>query len=103
MKRPLYFLTALLVFLGVFRSITVFSALPGEKTVEEYSIYSRGLRVGELRTLTSLVADEGRKSLKFTGNTHIDVNLLVYSYHLDSEEEAFLEAKETVGYRRMTR
>ena len=103
MKCFLLFLAALLISLGIFRSIDVFSALPGEKAEAEYAVYSRGLRVGELRTFTSSMPDGGRKSLKFTGNTHININLLVYSYHLDSEEEALLEEKETVGYQRTTR
>jgi hypothetical protein len=87
----------------MFRNGDVFSALPGKRAEAEYTVYTRGVRVGGLRTFTSLIDDGGRKSLKFIGNTHINVNLLVYSYHLDSEEEALLEGKETVGYRRTTR
>ena len=103
MKRYFLFLVVLLVSPGILQSGNVLSALPGEKAEAEYTVYSRGMRVGELRTFTSLIPDGGRKSLKFSGNTHINVNLLVYSYHLDSEEEALLDGKETVGYRRTTR
>ena len=102
-KSFLLFLVVLLVSLGIFRNNDVFSALPGEKAEAEYAVYSRGLRVGELQTFTTLTPDGGRKSLKFSGNTHINVNLLVYSYRLDSEEEALLEEKGTVGYHRTTR
>jgi hypothetical protein len=102
-KRFFIFLVALLASLGIFRIGNVFSALTGEKAEAEYTVYSRGMRVGELQTFTTRILDGERKNLKFSGNTHINVNLLVYSYHLDSEEEALLEGKETVGYRRTTR
>ena len=97
------FLVGLLISLGISRSGDVFSALPGEKAEAEYNVYSRGLRVGELQTFTTLIPDGDKKCLKFSGNTHININLLVYSYHLDSVEEAVLEEKRTVGYHRTTR
>jgi len=103
LKRFLLFLPAIIVSMGIFRSDVVFSALSGEKAEAEYAVYSHGLRVGELQTVTTLIPDGERKSLKFSGNTHINLNLLVYSYHLDSEEEALLKDRETVGYRRTTR
>jgi hypothetical protein len=103
MKRFLLFFAVLLITLGIFPSGYVFSALPTEKAEADYDIYSRGFRVGELQTFTTLLPEGVKQSLKFSGNTHINVNLLVYSYHLDSEEEALLEDKETVGYRRTTR
>jgi hypothetical protein len=103
MKCFLLTFITILISLFVFLSGDVFSALPGEKTEAEYDVYSHGLRVGELQTLTTRLSDGERKSLKFSGITHINLNLLLYSYQLDSEEEALLEEKETIGYRRTTR
>jgi len=103
MKRIHLFLLALLFSFGILLSGDVFSALKCERAAAEYTVYSRALPVGELQTFTTLIPDGERKSLKFSGHTRINVNLLVYSYHLDSEEEALLGEKGTVGYRRTTR
>lgn len=102
-KHFFLFLMSILVSLGIFRDGDVLSALPCEKTEAEYAVYSHGIRVGGLQTFTTLIPDGERKSLKFSGKTHISLNLLLYSYHLDSAEEALLEDKETVGYWRTTR
>jgi hypothetical protein len=103
MKIFFFFLMTIPVSQGIFLSGDAYPAMPGEKTEAEYAVYSHGLRVGGLQTCTTIVPNGERKSLMFSSNTHINLNLLVYSYSLDSEEEALLENKETVGYRRTTR
>lgn len=68
-----------------------------------YTVYSRGLRVGELKTVCSIVPYHDKKALKFEARTRVNADILVYSYKLDTDEEALVSDEGTVRYRRTTR
>ncbi|KAF0219965.1 MAG: hypothetical protein FD174_1689 [Geobacteraceae bacterium] len=68
-----------------------------------YTIYSKGLRVGNLKTVYSLLPGNNKKVLKFESVTRIDADFIVYSYALDSKEEAFVGDEGTFRYNRTTR
>lgn len=68
-----------------------------------YKVYSKGLRVGDLKTVYSLLPGNNKKVLKFESVTRIDANFIVYSYALDSKEEAFVGEEGTFRYNRISR
>ncbi|MCM2357014.1 MAG: hypothetical protein NDI77_02615 [Geobacteraceae bacterium] len=82
---------------------SVLSATPPATRESSYTVYSRGLRVGELKTVCSLVPYHEKKALKFEARTRVNANFVVYSYKLDTEEEALVSDEGTVRYRRTTR
>ena len=68
-----------------------------------YTIHSRGLKVGDLKTLCSSVLHNGKRALKFESTSRVDANLLVYSYRLQTREEAIVAEEGTVSYDRTTK
>ncbi|ABQ26749.1 hypothetical protein [Geotalea uraniireducens] len=66
-------------------------ASTGPETRESsYAIFARGFRVGELKTVCSLVPATGKKILKFESATRVNANLVFYSYSLVGKEEALV-------------
>src|SRR5262245_44491112 len=78
-------------------------AAAAELLESSYTVHARGIKVGELRTVCSVVPDNGKKLLKFEAKTSIHANLLVYSFDMDSQEEALVGDEGTIRYRRSTR
>jgi hypothetical protein len=77
-------------------------AAAAELLESSYTIHSRGMKVGELKTVCSFVPRNDRKALKFESSTRIDANLLVYAYRLQTREEAIVTDDGTVRYERST-
>lgn len=69
----------------------------------DYTIHAKGLRVGELRMRYTLLPGKDRKVLQFAATTRISANFLVYSYSLDSHEEALVGEEGTIRYTRTTK
>jgi hypothetical protein len=77
---------------------------PSAETRESnYTVHAKGLKVGELRSVCSLVPRNEKKALKYEATTRIHADFLVYSYKLDSQEEALVAEEGTVRYRRTSR
>jgi hypothetical protein len=68
-----------------------------------YTIHSRGLKVGELKTVCSFVPHNDKRALRFESVTRIDANLLVYAYRLQTREEAIVADEGTVRYERTSK
>ena len=68
-----------------------------------YRIYAKGFRIGEFKSVYSIVPHENRKVLKFEAHTKIDANFVFYSYSLDSREEAFVGEEGAIRYRRTSK
>lgn len=68
-----------------------------------YNVFSRGIRVGELKTVCSLIPYNGKKALKFESSTRVNANFLVYSYKLDTDESALVSDGGTVRYQRTSK
>jgi hypothetical protein len=66
--------------------LLVLPALAGEPGVTTYDLYSKGLRVGNVRTERSRVVTNGTEALRCEVTTHVSVNLLVVKHHLDQRE-----------------
>jgi hypothetical protein len=75
----------------------------GATKESDYTIHAKGLRVGELRMLCKLLPRNDKKVLQFSSTTRIDANFLVYSYALDSREEALVGDEGTIRYTRTTK
>ncbi|HTP67205.1 MAG TPA: hypothetical protein VMJ66_17575 [Geobacteraceae bacterium] len=69
----------------------------------DYDIYSRGFRVGELKTICEVLSCNEKRVLKFASSTRVKINLLLYSFTLDNREEALISDEGTISYRRTTR
>ncbi len=68
-----------------------------------YSVYAKGLKVGELKTVCAAEFSGGRKLVKFHSDMRINANFIVYSYALATTEEAIVGDGGTLSYRRTTR
>lgn len=68
-----------------------------------YSIFSRGFRVGEMKTVCSLVPSAGKKVFKFESSTHVNANIVFYSYALESKEKALVGDEGAFRYKRTSR
>src|SRR6266567_4727778 len=79
------------------------TAPPAETRESNYTVHAKGLKVGELRSVCSLVPRNEKKALKYEATTRIHADFLVYSYMLDTQEEALVGEEGTVRYRRTTR
>ncbi len=79
------------------------TAPPAETRESNYTVHAKGLKVGELRSVCSLVPRNEKKALKYEATTRIHADFLVYSYKLDTQEEALVGEEGTVRYRRTTR
>lgn len=78
-------------------------ANPGATQESDYTIHAKGLQVGELRMLCKIVPRNDKKILQFSSTTRINANFLVYSYALDSHEEALVGDEGTIRYARTTK
>src|SRR6266567_4056777 len=79
------------------------TATSAETRESSYTVHAKGLKVGELRSVCSLVPRNEKKALKYEATTRIHADFLVYSYKLDTQEEALVGEEGTVRYRRTTR
>lgn len=79
------------------------TANPAAMKESSYNIFSRGIRVGELKTVCSLIPYNEKKALKFESTTRVNANFLIYSYKLDADESALVSDEGTVRYQRTTR
>lgn len=84
-------------------SSTGSTANPIAMKESSYDVFSRGIRVGELKTVCSLIPYHEKKALKFESSTRVYANFLVYSYKLDTDESALVSDGGTVRYQRTTR
>jgi hypothetical protein len=80
-----------------------FSGCSGATRESDYTIHAKGLRVGELRMFCKLLPRNDRKVLQFSSTTRIDANFLVYSYYMDSHEDALVGDEGTIRYSRTTK
>ncbi|WP_052263334.1 hypothetical protein [Geobacter pickeringii] len=93
---------------AVFLSGLLFAAVAAGGAESEsreslYSIFSRGFRVGELKTVCTPVPNGGKKVVKFSSTTKVNANFVFYSYALDTKEEALVGSEGAFRYRRTTR
>lgn len=65
-----------------------------------YKISSRGLGVGELKTVFSPAPQGGSRAVRFESDLAIDANLLLYKVSSRSHEEAVICESGTLSYRR---
>jgi hypothetical protein len=79
------------------------SAYPAEALESGYAIFSHGMRVGELTSSCSAIPRNNKKVLKFESKMHIHAGFVVYSYDLETKEEAMVGEEGTISYRRTTR
>ena len=79
------------------------AAYVAEALESDYSVFSHGVRVGEFRSVCSPSSHEGRKALKFEARTRIHAGFVVYSYDLETKEDALVGDEGTVRYQRSTR
>src|SRR6266498_4867472 len=86
-RTPLQTGLILCFLLGIWDEVDLF-AYVAEALQSDYSVFSHGVRVGEYRSVCSIVPHKEKKALKYEANTHIHANLLVYAYDLDTKEEA---------------
>jgi hypothetical protein len=84
-------------------SSTGSTANPATMKESSYNVFSRGIRVGELKTICSMVPYNEKKALKFESTTRVNANFLIYSYKLDTDESALVSDGGTVRYQRTTR
>lgn len=68
-----------------------------------YAVYSKGFKVGDFTTHTTLLSDHPKKTIRFDSSTRIHANLLVYSYSLESREESVIGEEGAVRYRATSR
>jgi hypothetical protein len=99
---------SLLVAAGICLSLTVWRAdrplaAVADLLESSYTIHSRGMKVGSLRTVCSFVPRNDKRVLKFESTTRIDADFLVYAYRLQSREEAIVADEGTVYYQRSTK
>lgn len=79
------------------------SAYPAEALEADYTVFSHGMRVGEFTSVCSVIPQNDKKVLKFESKIHIHASFVVYSYDLDTKEEAMVGEEGTISYRRTTR
>ena len=79
------------------------TAISAAMKESSYTVFSRGVRVGELKTVCSLIPYNEKKALKFESTTRVNANFLIYSYKLDTDESALVSDEGTVRYQRTTR
>lgn len=72
---------------------------PGSRTLR-YRISSRGLHVGEMKTVLSPAPQAGSRAVRFESDLAIDANLLFYKVSFRSREDAVICESGTVSYRR---
>ena len=72
---------------------------PGGRTLR-YRITSRGLSVGELKTVTSPAPQAGNRAVRFESDLAIDANLLFFKVSTRSREAAVIAEQGTLSYRR---
>jgi len=78
-------------------------AYPHDARESDYSVYTKGIRVGELKTFCEFAPYNDKPALKFESSTHVNVNLIFYSFRLDNHEEALIGDQGTIHYQRTTR
>lgn len=77
---------------------------PGAASRESlYEVFSHGFKIGEVKTLCAPLSREQRKSYRFESTTHIEADMLFFSYSLDKREEALIGQEGTFDYHRTTR
>lgn len=72
---------------------------PGGRTLR-YRITSRGLNVGEMKTVLTPVQHAGSGAVRFESDLAIDANLLFYKLSSHSREQALIGEQGTLSYQR---
>jgi len=90
--------TLLIALAALFSAGTAGSAPSPQARESCYAIYSKGFKVGDFTTHTALLSDHPKKTIHFDSSTRIHANLLVYSYSLESREEATIVEEGAVRY-----
>lgn len=93
---------AVLLFCLVFAAAAAGGA-DSESRESLYSIFSKGFRVGELKTVCTPVLNGGKKVVKFSSTTKVNANFVLFSYALDTREEALVGNDGAFRYRRTSR
>lgn len=101
-SRPVFLGVGLLSFLLASPLICSSTGISGARE-SRYHIYSKGLRVGDLKTVYTLLPVNNKKVLKFESVTKIEADFIVYSYALDSKEEALVGEEGAFRYNRTSR
>jgi hypothetical protein len=73
-------------------------AAAAEPHVTTYDLYSKGLRVGSVRTERQRVQRDGRELVSCRVKTDVNVRIPFFRYSLDSEEECLIDEQGAVAY-----
>lgn len=84
-------------------AVTAVSATDNCSRESLYNIYSKGFRVGNLKTVSTLIPGDGKRVVKFESDTKVSANLVFYSYSLDEKEETLVGAEGAFRYKRMSK
>lgn len=102
-KHPVILpVAALVFFVCAWVTVGLTASLP-EAREASYTVYAKGIPVGELKTVCTLIPYRKQTALKFESSTRINANFLVYCYRLENHEEAIVGPDGTERYRRSTR
>ncbi len=69
----------------------------------DYTVFARGLRVGDLKTVCTVVPYNEKHVLKFEATTHVNVNFLFYLHRFDKREEALIGDRGAIRYQLVSR
>jgi hypothetical protein len=83
--------------------VTTASAMGNDSRESHYTIYSKGFRVGNLKTVSTVMPGEGKRVVRFESDTKVKADLLVYSYTLDEKEETLVGEDGAFRYKRSTK
>jgi len=76
---------------------------PCAEQESDYTVHSKGLRVGQVRMSSKLLPRNDKKLLQFAATTKINADFFVYSYTMDSHEEVLVGEEGTIRYMRLAK
>ncbi len=102
-KKCAALLGGMLLLLVCGRDSSGLSEVAPDVRESDYTVFARGLRVGDLKTVCEFVPHNEKHVLKFESRTRVNVNLPFYSYRLDKREEALIGDKGAIRYQLVSR